>query len=157
MIKMKTRLLLRPVLLPMLALLAFGCRQQTAAPASNLPTVQMKIGSKDYYLEVAADDFSRQHGLMERDSMPDQHGMIFVFPEDTSEGFWMHNTRIPLAIVFIDGSGKVVSVKHMKPFDENTTSAGGSYRYAIELNDGAPADNGVKAGDTLSIPGGISH
>jgi uncharacterized protein len=157
MMNMKNRTFIRAVLLPALMMLAIGCRQQPPAPASYLPTVQMKIGSKNYELEVAADDFSRMRGLMERDSMPEAHGMIFVFPQDTSEGFWMHNTRIPLDIVFIDSSGKVVSVKQMKPYDENTTLAGGSYRYAIELNGGAGADSGVKAGDTVVIPAGITH
>jgi uncharacterized membrane protein (UPF0127 family) len=154
---MKNARLIRPFLLPLLAMFVIGCRQQTATPASGLPTVEMKIGARNYQLEVAADDYSRMHGLMERDSMPEEHGMIFVFTQDTNEGFWMHNTRIPLDIVFIDSSGKVVSVNHMKPFDESITSAGGSYRYAIELNDGAAAANGVKAGDSVVIPAGIAR
>jgi uncharacterized membrane protein (UPF0127 family) len=157
MIIMKNASFIRTLFLPMLALWMLSCKQPAPAPVSSLPTVQMKIGSKEYQLEVAADDYSRQRGLMERDSMPNEHGMIFAFSQDTSEGFWMHNTRIPLDILFIDQSGKVVSVRHMKPFDESITSAGGSYRYAIELNDGAASASGVKPGDTVSIPAGIAH
>jgi hypothetical protein len=154
---MKNPHFIRSFFFPVLAVVVIGCRQPSSPPSSGLPTVQMRIGSRDYVLEVAADEFSRMRGLMERDSMPDEHGMIFVFPQDTDEGFWMHNTRIPLDILFIDRWGKVVSVKHMKPYDENTTSSGGSYRYAIELNAGSAAGNGVKAGDALVIPTGISH
>jgi uncharacterized protein len=154
---MKNARLIRPIFLPLLAMLVIGCRQQTAAPASGLPTVAMKIGSRNYQLEIAADDYSRTRGLMERDSMPEEHGMIFVFSQDTDEGFWMHNTRIPLDILFIDSAGKVVSVRHMKAYDESVTSAGGSYRYAIEMNDGAAAGCGVKAGDMVGVPAGIGH
>ena len=146
-----------PYVFPMLAVLMIGCRQEPSAPASGLPTVEIKIGSKNYHVEVAADEFSRTRGLMERDSMPEEHGMIFVFTQDTDEGFWMHNTRIPLDIVFIDSTGKVVSVRQMKAYDEHVTSSGGFYRYAIELNSGATAACGVKAGDMVGIPTGIAR
>ena len=78
--------------------------------------------------------------------------MIFVFDSDTSEGFWMHHTRFPLDILFVDQSGKIVSVHTMKAYDESTTSSDGLYRYAIELPSGAAATTGVKAGDTLTLP-----
>jgi uncharacterized membrane protein (UPF0127 family) len=89
--------------------------------------------------------------------MSGEHGMIFVFNQDTQESFWMHNTRFPLDILFIDHSGKVVSVKQMKAYDENTTSPDGLYRYAIELSTGAAAASGIKAGDSVPIPGNIGH
>jgi uncharacterized membrane protein (UPF0127 family) len=134
----------------MLALLS-GCGAGPATTQSSLPTVQMKIGARAFTLEIAADEYTRERGLMERDSMPAGHGMIFVFSSDTSEGFWMKNTHIPLDILFVDSGGKVVSVHTMKPFDMHTTSSDGEYRYAIELNAGAAADAGVKAGDHIDI------
>ncbi len=142
-------------LLP-LALLA-GCGSSgPATTQSTLPTVPMKIGSRTFTLEVAADEYTRERGLMERDSMPADHGMIFVFSSDTSGGFWMKNTRIPLDILFVEAGGKIVSVHTMKPFDLNTTPSGGDYRYAIELNAGAATEAGVKAGDHLDIPANVT-
>jgi uncharacterized membrane protein (UPF0127 family) len=145
-----------PFLLPLLSVLLVGlsgCDQQTATTKpSGLPIVSMKIGSMTFNLEVADDDYSRTKGLMERDTLPADHGMIFVFPVDTSEGFWMHHTRFPLDILFVDQSGKIVSVHNMKAYDESTTSSDGLYRYAIELPSGAAASAGVKAGDTLTLP-----
>jgi uncharacterized membrane protein (UPF0127 family) len=129
-----------------------SCSSGPATTQSSLPTVPVKIGSRTFTLEIAADEYTRERGLMERDSMPADHGMIFVFSSDTTEGFWMKNTHIPLDILFVDAGGKVVSVHTMKPFDMHTTESDGTYRYAIELNAGAAADAGVKAGDTLSIP-----
>src|SRR5579862_9801177 len=145
-----------PFLLPLLSALLIGlssCDQQAATTEpSGLPVVSMKIGSKTFNLEVADNDYSRTKGLMERDTLPSEHGMIFVFPFDTSEGFWMHHTRFPLDILFVDQSGKIVSVHNMKAYDESTTSSDGPYRFAIELPSGAATDIGVKAGDTLTLP-----
>jgi uncharacterized membrane protein (UPF0127 family) len=93
---------------------------------------------------------------MRRDSMPADHGMIFVFGEEEPRGFWMRNTRIPLDIVFIDHTGKVVSVKQMKAFDLNTTPSDGPAQYAIELNLGAASAAGVTPGMNLTLPPGLS-
>jgi uncharacterized membrane protein (UPF0127 family) len=89
---------------------------------------------------------------MFRDSMPPDHGMLFVFQTEERQGFYMRNTRIPLDILFLDSSGTVVSIHQMYPFDESSTLSAAPARYAIELNQGAAAAAGVKAGDRLSIP-----
>jgi uncharacterized membrane protein (UPF0127 family) len=135
-----------------LLLLLAGCDQQ---PSSGLPTVPMQIGSKTFTLEVADRTDSRTTGLMRRDSMPADHGMIFVFGEEEPRGFWMKNTRIPLDIIYLDAKGKVVSVKQMKPFDLNTTPSDGPVQYAIELNKDAAGAAGVTAGMTLTVPAGL--
>jgi uncharacterized membrane protein (UPF0127 family) len=144
--------------LALLVVLAFvGCKQKPEAPKSGLPVVDMKVGSRSYHMEVASDDFSRGKGLMERDSLPDDRGMIFVFLQDTDEPFWMKNTRFPLDILFIDSGGKIISIGHMKPFDETNTLPGGMYRYAIELNAGDAAAAGVKVGDSVAVPAAALH
>jgi hypothetical protein len=117
-----------------------------------LPVTPMKIGSKTYQLEIAGDDYSREHGLMQRDSMPADHGMIFVFAEEKPLNFWMENTRIPLDILFLNSGGKVVSIHTMKPYDRSLTPSDGPARYAIELNAGAASDDGAKVGDQLLVP-----
>lgn len=143
-------------LLALVALLAFGpgCEQsaQPAPGASTLPTVKMKIGSRTFELEMARTSEQQALGLMRRDSMPENHGMIFIFDEERMQGFWMKDTRIPLDIIFVDAKGKVVSVSGMKPYDLNTTSSEVPAQYAIELNAGMAKAAGVKSGDVLEIP-----
>jgi uncharacterized membrane protein (UPF0127 family) len=132
-----------------------GDGSTTANPttrAAGPMTVSMKIGSKTYTLEVAADEVSREVGLMNRDHMAADHGMIFVFPDADDRGFWMKNTLIPLDIVFVDASGKVVSVHTMKPLDESTTPSDGPAKYAVELCAGEAAADGIKPGDQVKIP-----
>lgn len=119
---------------------------------STLPTITMQIGRQTFNLEVADTEPTRETGLMNRDSMPANHGMLFVFQDEIPREFWMKNTRIPLDILFLDSSGKVVSSKSMKPYDLNTTTSDAAAKYAIELNAGAAQSSGVSVGDQLNIP-----
>jgi uncharacterized membrane protein (UPF0127 family) len=92
---------------------------------------------------------------MRRDTMPADHGMLFVFNREAPLSCWMKNTRIPLDIIYLDAAGRVVSVKQMKAFDLNSTPSDSPAQYAIELNKGAAESAGVKAGMTLKLPGGL--
>jgi len=144
-------------LLTLLLLAVLGCEQPPAATRpgpkpQSLPTTQMKIGDRIYTLEIADEEQERQTGLMHRDSMPADHGMIFVFPAEQQLSFWMRNTRIPLDILYLDRSGTIVSMHRMEPFDLRSTPSARPAKYAIELNAGQVAVNGVKRGDTLNIP-----
>lgn len=126
-----------------------GCNQQ---PSSGLATVTMQLGNKTFTLEVADQTEARTYGLMRRDSMPADHGMLFVFKSEEKLSFWMKDTRIPLDIIYIDANGRVVSVKQMKAFDLSGVPSDGAAKYAIELNKDAAAGAGVKAGMTLKLP-----
>ena len=132
-----------------LLLLVLGCEQQSPA---GLAVVTMKIGGRDFHLEVARSNAEQERGLMKRDSMPDDHGMIFVFPTERELTFWMKDTRFPLDIVFADSHGRIVSIHQMKAYDESNTYSDAPAQYAIELNKGAAAGSGAKVGDLLDIP-----
>jgi uncharacterized membrane protein (UPF0127 family)/Skp family chaperone for outer membrane proteins len=124
--------------------------KSTAAPLPALPMTAIKIGSATYQMEIAGDGPSQEHGLMERDALPADHGMIFVFADVAYRNFWMHHTRFPLDILFADEHGKVVSIANMKPYDETGVPSDFPAKYALELPAGAAAN--VKVGDTISIP-----
>ncbi|MGH7178494.1 MAG: DUF192 domain-containing protein [Tepidisphaeraceae bacterium] len=135
------------------ALLSCGCQDSTAPKGpSGLRTLRMRIGSQDFTLEVADTHESREQGLMNRDSMPPDHGMLFVFPADDVRGFWMKSTTIPLDIIYVNASARVVSIHSMRPLDMRSTVSAGPARFAIELNQGMAAKCGVQVGDKLTIP-----
>jgi uncharacterized membrane protein (UPF0127 family) len=144
--------------IPLVALLLLigGCdrptTQQQPTTTQSLPTVKMKIGGKTFELEIARTSDEQATGLMKRDSMPQDHGMIFVFAEERLLEFWMKDTRIPLDIMYLDTTGKVVSVSQMRPYDLTSISSDVPAQYAIELNAGMVKTAGVKAGDVLTIP-----
>jgi len=141
--------LARP-LLALLVLLIVGCRD--GGPSSGLRVVPMTIGNSKFNLEVADTPETQEKGLMKRDSMPSDHGMLFVFDKAAKRNFWMKNTRIPLDIIYLDETGKVVSIKQMKPYDQTGVSSDFPAKYAIELNAGAASKAGVKVGTVLNIP-----
>jgi uncharacterized protein len=128
-----------------------GCNKDAPAP-SPLKAITTRIGAETFILEVADTEPARQTGLMNRKSMPDNHGMLFVFPDEQKRAFWMKNTLIPLDILFVSSSFHVVSIKQMKPLDETSVPSNVPARYAIELNAGAAARAGAKVGDYISIP-----
>ena len=136
----------------LLCTLLAGCQPASPSSTPTLPKVTMQIGNKTFSLEVANNEEEREHGLMQRDTMPSDHGMIFVFVQPANFAFYMKNTRIPLDIVFVDSAGGVISIKQMKPYDLTSVYADGQAKWAIELNQGAAASAGLRVGDKLQIP-----
>ena len=143
------RMYIRGFVICAIALLV-GC--SSSQPTSELPTVQMTIGSRSYTLEIANTLATQEKGLMRRDSMPADHGMIFVFDTPSPQNFWMKNTRFDLDIVYITADGHVDSVKTMKAYDETSVPSEGPVKYAVELNAGQGVLTGIKVGDALNIP-----
>lgn len=130
-----------------------GCAEGTGSDMPiHLRAVEMKLGGKAFTLEVADTPGTRETGLMRRDSMPADHGMLFVFEGDERRGFWMKNTRIPLDIIYVNAAGRVVSIKQMKAYDTSTTSSDGPAKYAVELNWGVAEGTGLRPGDRIDIP-----
>ena len=133
-----------------------GCKSDSSAKNETLDKpkqVDMMIGGTKVTLEVADDLDSRRQGLMFRDSLLQDHGMLFVFPYEAIYPFWMKNTRIPLSIAFITSAGEIVSIEEMQPFDTTTMYMPfRPFRYAIEMEAGWFGAHGVQKGDTLHIP-----
>ena len=140
----------------LLALAAIpACDHASTTPSSSLPTVQVPIGQKTYTLEIVAKTEERNTGLMRRDSMPEDHGMIFIFKAAEPRSFWMKNTRIPLDILYLDPTGKVVSIHRMEPYVEIPTRSKAPAKYAIELNAGQAEAATIHEGDTVTLPDNI--
>lgn len=125
-----------------------------AAPADAARTVDYRLepaggNPVTVRLEVAADPATRARGLMEREQVPPGTGMVFLYPADVAESFWMKNTLVPLSIAFVAADGRVVSVAEMTPCKADpcpSYAPGGPYRYAIELAAGSFGDAGVGPG-----------
>ena len=100
-------------------------------------------------LEVAADPASRARGLMGRRKLPQGTGMVFLYPADVTEAYWMKDTLVPLSIAFVAADGRVVSVAEMTPCAADpcpSWAPAGPYRYAVELAGGAFGAAGVGKG-----------
>ncbi len=109
-------------------------------------------------VEIADTPESRQLGLMNRTSLPDDAGMLFVFESTTRLAFWMKNTLIPLSVGFIDEQWKIVDIQDMRVGPNPQTGEIEIYesaqpsRYALEVNQGLFARRGIGVGAKV-IPG----
>lgn len=125
----------------------------TSGCGSAAPWVEVK--GQRYEVELAMDDASRMQGLMFRDAMAEDHGMLFVFEREEPQAFWMRNTRIPLDILYFDGALRFVSVAAGAP--PCTTQQCPSYpskgpaRFVLELNAGHARRLGLAPGDVLTL------
>jgi hypothetical protein len=77
-------------------------------PGAELPVETLVVGNVRITAEVAATREDRSRGLMHRESLPEDHGMLFIYPEEAPLAFWMRNTSLPLSIAFADGGGRRV-------------------------------------------------
>ena len=93
-------------------------------------------------------------GLMFRESLDTNSGMLFIFDEVAEQSFHMTETRIPLDIAFIKEDGTIESIKELEPFDENPVASDGEVLCALEVNRGWFAENNVEVGDEIDIEEG---
>ena len=102
-----------------------------------------------------------ERGLMDRESLPNGTGMLFIYPDEMvgQRKFWMKNTLIPLDIIFVDSEGRVVNVKHASPgFEGERTCSNPDYycsdgpaQFVVEANRGYANRTGISPGDQLVI------
>jgi uncharacterized protein len=118
-------------------------------PQPRLPAVELRAGMHIIKAEVAATPGARSTGLMWRETMGANEGMLFVFEQPSPQCFWMKNTLLPLSIAFIDDKGVIVNIADMKPRDETSHCSAKPVRFALEMNQGWFAKKGLKAGAML--------
>jgi len=113
------------------------------------------LGGERFSVELAETQEKQALGLMFRDELPDDHGMLFIFPVEGKKSFWMKNTRIPLDIFYFDKDLALVSVSENTPPCRTPRCpvypSAGPAKYVLELNAGQAAALGVKAGDVLEL------
>lgn len=102
-------------------------------------------------IEIADTDFDIETGLMYRDSMEDNQGMLFVFQDVIPRYFFMKNTKIPLDIIYLDEAKKIVSFqKNAKPMDETSLPSNLPAKYVLEINAGLSDAWSLAIGDIIS-------
>ena len=127
--------------------------QAMVLPSDPTPlVVDTASGEKSFTIEVADDVAERSAGLMFRESMDDDHGMLFVFPQTQPVGFWMKNTPMPLDLIFIGQDGVIRDILPGEPFSEALVAPDEPVRFVFELKAGTAARAGIKAGDKVRHP-----
>ena len=137
-------------ILALLSVLA-GCG---GGPDRSTAVIETADGPVTVEVEIASTTEERRRGLMGRESLPEQAGMLFVYDEPHQGAFWMKDTLIPLSIAFADGEGVVLAILDMEPCRADPCpryDPGVTYRSALEVNQGAFSRWGVEPGDVLRL------
>lgn len=138
-------------------MLGTSCREQERVNAANDGDVMEKwfplhLGEAKLQVQVAVTPEEKAKGLMFRNELPKDHGMLFVFREPGKQSFWMRNTRIPLDLGYFSAEGILREVHAAQPFDESGyPSRNDRIKYVLELNQGAYRNAGLAPGAKLNL------
>lgn len=119
---------------------------------TNLQICALSVENEDNMkvnldIEIARTVKEQTYGLMNRDRLSENSGMLFIFDSDSYRNFWMKNTKIPLSIAYIDSAGTIKEIYDMKPLDISITyQSKYPVRYALEVNRGWFKKNKIHTG-----------
>ena len=121
-------------------------------PVGSQTYFPISVGGSELQLQLALKPAEQQKGLMYRESLDNDHGMLFLFDRPDKRGFWMRNTRIPLDIGYFDSSGQLLEIHKLFPYDETAVnSRSREVLIAVETNRGWYAANGIQVGDRIDM------
>jgi len=136
-------------LFPLFLILTF--ESESAFP-NEQTFILLTLKGKKIRVEVARTEREKAKGLMFRESLGKDEGMLFIYDREEMLSFWMKNTRIPLSIAFIDQQGRIVDIQDMEPFSLRTRVSARPAQYALEVNQGWFKKNGIDVGDSVHLP-----
>ena len=132
----------RPISILILVCLVF----LTIPVRAEMPRVELTASFYRIDAEVASSQEDRSKGLMFREEMDANQGMVFIFPQADHHCMWMRNTLIPLSVAFLDEQARILNIEDMQPKTETTHCASAPARFALEMNIGWFSQKGLKPG-----------
>lgn len=119
--------------------------------AAEALTITSSTGEHNFSVEIADTQEEQRRGLMYRDNLAEDAGMLFEYPQPATLSIWMKNTWIPLDILFIRGNGKILKIEHgATPCSLRSVSSEGTVRAVLELPGGRAKALGIQPGDEVS-------
>tara|TARA_B100001057_G_C22800300_1_gene931264 strand:+ start:281 stop:718 length:438 start_codon:yes stop_codon:yes gene_type:complete len=128
-----------------LVILVFFNSEVTASKVINIDNFLSKM-------EIANNYSKRKKGLMYRDNIEKDFGMLFVWDEVEIQCMWMKNTSIPLSVAFIKKEGEILDIFDLYPFSTLSVCSTDKVKYALEVNRGWFEEKAINRGDTLISP-----
>ena len=102
-------------------------------------------------IEIVSKYEDRKKGLMYRRSIPNNYGMLFVWPYEGQQCMWMKNTYVPLSVAYMDIRGKIIEIYDMVPFSKDSVCSTKAAKYALEVNSGWFEEKNINIGDSIEI------
>lgn len=132
-------------------LFILACCQGTTTSSPTV-TIQTDVGELQVTVEVADTVDERARGLMFRTALPENEGMLFLFPEETQGSFWMKNTPLSLDLIFIRDGRIVDLIESAVPNSETLLTPDASYTQVLEVPAGTVSNERVQNGNTVTLP-----
>lgn len=149
-LKLVCAVLLSVILFSASLTLSARAQPQPTLPQSELVIVTSGKGPQRFTVELAENDQSRARGMMFRQSMAPDAGMLFDFKQEQMASFWMRNTLIPLDMIFIKADGTILNIHQRAiPRDETGINSAGPVRAVLEVNGGTASRLGIRPGDRV--------
>lgn len=121
-----------------------------ACDGAKADTREIVVDGTTIRVEIADEPVERNLGLMYRDSLGADAGMLFVYPDAKERSFWMKDTKVPLTIAYVDATGTIVHLADMRPLDTSPVPSVKPAMYALEMNQGWFAKHDVAVGDKIT-------
>ena len=150
--KNKLRRLSLSMFLVSVSLLCNGFRDVCSGAPNRNKVLPINVAGIELEVELATTFEEHALGLMYREKLGENDGMLFVFPREKFRSFWMKDTRIPLSIAFIKADGRIVQIESMKPYRLDSHVSKEKAKYALEMNEGWFKMHNVGEGDTVKMP-----
>jgi uncharacterized membrane protein (UPF0127 family) len=133
-------------------------KSEDMQPAHGAVTIETPTGAQRYAVELAIKPLERNKGLMYREHLDDDAGMLFIFEDMRIQSFWMKNTRIPLDMIFIDDDFVIAGiVESAEPLTLTSRKVDKKSRYVLELAGGVSRKRGIARGQKVTFEGVPSH
>ena len=134
-----------------ISIVLLACAGSAVAQAPQGKSLQLSAGMHLIQAEVAATEAQREQGLMYREKMPANAGMLFIFGNPATQCMWMKNTPLPLSVAFIDADGKITNIEDMQPhtLDSHCSAKTVPVRYALEMHLGWFTQRNIKPGMSI--------
>ena len=137
----------------MLSLFVAAGSAASAADKTSTLEIVAKNGVHSFTVELADTDETRASGLMYRKSLPEGRGMLFDFKQEQPVSFWMHNTYIPLDMIFIRADGRILRIaENTEPLSDRLVPSGGPVQGVLEVIGGTARKLGIAPGDRVAHP-----
>ena len=147
------------ILITAVVLFSTNCKKETAIQNHSFKEYfSLSIEDNDFFVQIAVTPEELSQGLMFRNNLDKNHGMLFVFDYPKRVSFWMKNVPIPLDIGYFDYNGRLIEIYSLYPYDEKPVfSKSHTIQYALEMNHDWYQRNEIKTGSYMNLEKALKY
>ena len=156
---LNSRTLIHCILITAVVLFLTNCKKEPAIQNYSFEKYfPLSIEDNDFYVQIAITQEELSQGLMFRNNLDKNHGMLFVFNYPKKMSFWMKNVPVPLDIGYFDSNGRLIEIHSLHPYDEKPVlSKSQTIQYALEMNEGWYHRNEIKTGSYINLKKALKY